>query len=54
MTANPYAIPVEELESRVRVPVDLQLQTQPEPYPVVVDNPALHPDGDGGGAADGD
>jgi hypothetical protein len=55
MTANPYAIPVEELESRVRVPADVQVEVQAEPYPAVVDNPALHPFLDGGGGdVDGD
>ena len=54
MTANPYAIPVEELVSRARVPVDAQVEEQAEPYPVVADRPALHPFGDSGGDVDGD
>lgn len=54
MTANPYAIPAEELESRVRVPVDVQVEVQAEPYPAVVDSPALYPCGDSWCDPDGD
>ena len=55
MTANPYGIPVEELESRVRVPVDAQVQEQAEPQvPVVERHGPLYPYGDDGGPVDGD